>query len=281
MAYFGCYDVNRSRKKTPLKSQLHKLFKHFSICIEEETFEMSDNTDRGGGDDCRTYRQLHPILVNTSSAGSGEDPFFKLGPMRPRANTDPTSPRPPLRVHFDLPDIIVDDCSEDELERIYSPDAMTKELTNSEEGAFFVYTSPPRQRSNTCPSNMFRKKLDRPPTPPPSDRVSKEGFNRHISKDKVSFSPHKLTKVTEDVPDLSKSTDRKGPQHKTPSRKPTHIPGTTALDGRQSRNVCKTTRHCLDSPTASPKRTGAKPSSVHSHRTTATNSVRDVIHSTA
>lgn len=245
---------------------------------------MSDDAETGVAvDDSVINRRLHPILVNTSSAGNGEDSFFKLGPMRPRANTDPTAPRPRLRVHFDLPDIIVDDCSEDELEKIYSPDIMTNELTNTEEGAFFVYTSPPRQRSNTCPSNMFRRVTDRPPTPPPSDKVSKDGFTRHHSKEKVSFSPHKLSKVTEDVPDISKPADRKGAQNKSSSpsrtRKPTHIPGTSTPEGRRSRLLDKSSRHSLDSPTSSPKRTGAKASNVHSHRTTA--GVRDVIHSTA
>ena len=242
---------------------------------------MSDSVD--GKDSCD---QLHPILVNTSSEGGMDDPFYRLGPMRPRANTDPTAPRPRLRVHFDLPDIIVDDCSDDELEKIYSPDVITNELANTAQGAFFVYTSPPRQRSNTCPSNMFRRKINnRPPTPPPSDKVPKDGYQRHIGKDKVSFSPHKLSKVAEDVPDVARSIDRRGVQQKssspTRSRKPTHIPGPLATDGRQSRNVGKSARQNLDSPSGSPKRAGSRQTNVHSHRTTTNNSLRDVIHSSA
>lgn len=245
---------------------------------------MSENTEIGETEDSTINRHLHPILSKTLSASGADDQFFKLGPMRPRANTDPSAPRPKLRVRFDLPDIIVDDCSDEELEQIYSPNRARDEKADTEEGAFFVYTSPPRQRSNTLPSNMFRRKvIDRPPTPPPRDSVPKDGFHRHLSKEMASFSPHKLSKVAEDVPDSSKLTDRKGMPRKSasPSRswKPANIPGSTAIDARPSRTALKTTRDNVDSPSASPKRTGTK--AVHSHRTTTSSNVRDVIHSTA
>ena len=245
---------------------------------------MSDNTEKGGGNgDTTKTHPLHPILTKTTSVGGSDDQFFRLGPMRPRANTDPSAPRPRLKVRFDLPDIIVDDCSDDELEKLCTPDGARYEQADTEEGAFFVFKSPPRQRANTLPSNMFRRRVkDRPPTPPPSDNVPREGFHRHVSKEMASFSPHKLTKVTEDVPDTQKASERKGTQHKSssPSRslKNTHIPGSSSPDVR-SRNALKTTRNTVDSPSSSPKRAGAK--GVHSHRTTAGSSVRDVIHSTA
>ena len=254
----------------------------FDCCSDR----MSDVCEDKEREQAAAGQHLHPILVNSSSEGGVDDPFYKLGPMRPRANTDPTAPRPRLKVHFDLPDIIVDDCSDEELEKMYSPDVITNELANTAQGAFFVYTSPPRQRSNTCPSNMFRRKtIDRPPTPPPSDKIPKDGVQRHIGKDRVSFSPHVLSKVAEDVPDLAKTVERKGAHQKTSSptrsRKATHIPGTSTSEGRQSRNVAKSLRPNLDSPTASPKRAGAKQTNVHNHRTTNNKSIRDVIHSTA
>ena len=248
---------------------------------------MSDNADKGGGEgngDVSKPHKLHPILTKTTSIGGSDDQFFRLGPMRPRANTDPCPPRPRLKVRFDLPDSIVDECSDDELEKIWTPDSARNELANTEEGAFFVFKSPPRQRSNTLPCNMFRRRVkDRPPTPPPSDNVPHDGPHRHVSKEMATFSPHKLTKVTEDVPDIhSRVTERKGAQAKSssPSRslRNSHIPGSSSPEVR-SRNALKTTRNAADSPSSSPKRAGTK--GVHSHRSTAGSSVRDVIHSTA
>ena len=248
---------------------------------------MSDVNDTGeGGENGDTPKpqKLHPILSKTSSVGGSDDQFFRLGPMRPRANTDPCPPKPKLKVRFDLPDIVVDECSDDELDTVWTPtDKARSEQANTEEGAFFVFKSPPRQRSNTLPCDMFRRRVkDRPPTPPPSDNVPRDGPHRPVSKDLASFSPHKLTKVAEDVPDIQKTTDRKGRQHTSPSPsrllRNSHIPGSSSPEVR-SRNALKTTRNAVNSPSSSPKRAGTK--GVHPHRSTAGSSVRDVIHSTA
>jgi len=139
---------------------------------------------------------LHSILVNSNQPQSDDD-FFKSRLFRPRANTDPVSPRPRLHVHFDLPDIVVDDCSDNEYDE---DDGEENELANTNEGAFFVFKSPPRQRSNTCPTNMFstkrRQRRNRPPTPPPPGEVSHD-LQRYPSWERVGFSPHALTSVEE------------------------------------------------------------------------------------
>lgn len=141
------------------------------------------------------------ILVHHGSVDTDDDSFFRT-PMRPRANTDPISPRPCHHVHFDLPDIVVDDCSDNDDENVdrSHPEEINKELANTEEGAFFVFKSPPRQRSNTCPVNMFSKRKERrnrPPTPPPADKLPEDTFPRYPSWEKVHFSPHSLSSVEE------------------------------------------------------------------------------------
>lgn len=118
--------------------------------------------------------------------------------MRPRANSDPAASKAELHVHFDLPEITVDDFSE-ELDHL-------KEKANSSEGAFFVFTSPPRRRANTCPEKYFRND-DRPPTPPPGGvrRVHhRNGIVRNPPK--ISFIHHKLSKVVEDTSDVLRET---------------------------------------------------------------------------
>lgn len=160
--------------------------------------------------DVKSKSRLQSILVKPGLV-EDDDSFFK-GPMRPRAMTDPISPRPCHHVRFDLPDIIVDDCSDDENNTDDAfPDEKTRELANTDEGAFFVYTSPPRQRANTCPVNMFSSKTrvrkHRPPTPPPTDRVSPD-FPRYPSWEKADFSRHQLDcveEVKESVPDSNRS----------------------------------------------------------------------------
>ncbi|XP_060554277.1 uncharacterized protein LOC132715298 [Ruditapes philippinarum] len=141
------------------------------------------------------------ILVHHGSVDTDDESFFRT-PMRPRANTDPISPRPCYHVRFDLPDIVVDDCSDNDEENVdrSRPEEINKELANTEEGAFFVFKSPPRQRSNTCPVNMFSKhkeRRNRPPTPPPAEKLPEDTFPRYPSWEKVQFSPHSLTSVEE------------------------------------------------------------------------------------
>lgn len=215
---------------------------------------------------------LHSILIH-----HGDDDDFFHRPMRPRANTDPVSPRPRLHVTFDLPDIVVDDCSdndEDNVDRSH-PEEINKELRNTAEGAFFVFQSPPRQRANTCPMNMFSRRKprrNRPPTPPPSETVSQE-LNRHPSWEKVTFSPHSLSSVEETremTRDSSNSSCAKS---------------TSETAQRQSRKTNinrsgKTKQKALDSPSSSPKRT--LPRIPNGHVTHKSGSHRDhMIHSTA
>ncbi|KAL4231682.1 hypothetical protein ACF0H5_009261 [Mactra antiquata] len=145
---------------------------------------------------------LHSILIRHGASFDHDDDSFFHTPMRPRANTDPMSPRPNLHVRFNLPDIIVDDCSDNDDDQVDKahPEEINKELANTNEGAFFVFKSPPRQRSNTCPVNMFSKRkkaLDRPPTPPPADKLPQDTFPRYPSWEKVHFSPHSLDSVEE------------------------------------------------------------------------------------
>ncbi|XP_052771273.1 uncharacterized protein LOC128210961 [Mya arenaria] len=160
--------------------------------------EKTDSIQKSPSDDS-LKQPLQSILVKCPS-GDDEESFFKMGKFRPRAMTDPISPRPRLHVHFDLPDITVDDCSDDE-----DNDEFREELANTNEGAFFVFKSPPRQRSNTCPMNMFskrqRNRRNRPATPPPADEVPHDA-PRYPSWERVPFSPHALTSVeeTETVP---------------------------------------------------------------------------------
>lgn len=218
-------------------------------------------------------RRLHSILINHVD----EDDFFHAGHMRPRANTDPVSPRPRLRVTFDLPDIVVDDCSDnddDNVDRSH-PEEINKELRNTAEGAFFVFKSPPRQRANTCPMNMFSKRKprkNRPPTPPPKESGSQE-FPRHPSWEKVTFSPHSLTSV-EESREISRENahSSKTVENQSRSRKLSH---TKTVKGNQKASG--------DSPTrsTSPKRT-INSKIANGHVTHKTGGHRDhVIHSTA
>ncbi|KAK3587483.1 hypothetical protein CHS0354_003623 [Potamilus streckersoni] len=146
--------------------------------------------------------KTHSILINKNDESiveiSSKD-YLDI-PMRPRAYTDPSSPKPKMKhhVHFDLPDIIVDDYS-DQDDR--GKDNELQEKANTAEGAFFVYTSPPRRRSNTCPSSLFSRKIERPGTPPPEIKNNiKKVENLFIGPQRgVSFSPHRLPKVTEEL----------------------------------------------------------------------------------
>lgn len=215
--------------------------------------------------------QLHSILVHHV-----EDDDFFHGQMRPRANTDPVSPRPRLHVTFDLPDIVVDDCSDNDEDNVDSsrPEEINKDLRNTAEGAFFVFKSPPRQRSNTCPNNMFSKRKsrrNRPPTPPPKETVTQE-FPRHPSWEKVTFSPHSLSSV-EETRELTRDQNTAQTSKQTSS-----------LDTGRSRKPGNARtgkgKQTCESPSSSPKRTATR--IPNGHVTHKPGGHRDhVIHSTA
>ncbi|KAH3706515.1 uncharacterized protein LOC127858004 isoform X2 [Dreissena polymorpha] len=201
---------------------------------------------------------LHSILVN----GNTDDDFFKVAKFRPRANTEPTPPKPKLRVHFDLPDIVVDDCSDNEQDVIDTsrPEEINKELANTAEGAFFVFKSPPRQRSNTCPINMFggsKPRKNRPPTPPPKDRIPQGNLQRYPSWEKVDFAPHTLCSV-EEAKEINQDNKPSGSELEHRSR-------------RSSANKHVKPRSSIpasDSPSGSPKRTHVRLSNGHvAHKT--------------
>lgn len=218
---------------------------------------------------------LQSILVNAGSVD--DDEHFFRAPMRPRAMTDPISPRPCHHVRFDLPDIIVDDCSDNDESNIAesSPDEISKELANTNEGAFFVFKSPPRQRSNTCPSNMFSKRRERkyrPPTPPPSDRIPLDAATKYPSWEKVDFSRHHLDSV-EEVKEATLSSAQDSACSKS-----------TMKTGSQKVLNSKTVKTTV---TSSVKETMESSSSssvsriVNGHVTSKTNGIRDVIHTSA
>jgi hypothetical protein len=119
---------------------------------------------------------------------------------RRRANSDPNASH--IRAFQDscqLPEITVEDFSD------MDKQCMLDKANCTQEGAFFVPSSPPRPRSNTCPDDLFRKKAAaRPPTPPPMPGVKKNPFGglpRHVSRERVSFAPHKLSKLKENPGD--------------------------------------------------------------------------------
>ena len=255
--------------------------------------EIQANKNGNNNNKVKPKLTLQSILINnkTSPTENDEEEYFG-GQMRPRANTDPVSPRPKLNrlrslhVHFDLPDIIVDDCSdndEDYMDRS-RPEEINKELANTDQGAFFVFQSPPRERSNTCPKNMFSKKRrarNRPPTPPPSDNVPRD-FPRHPSWEKVSFSPHSLTKVSEDAKEMreqiadSQESEQKPPKSTSPtrSRKAMNVyPKGTKTTALRSRNT--------DSPSNSPKRSGTGSTKLQNgHIPRQPVSTREAVHTT-
>ena len=236
---------------------------------------VMDRPDSPGGDkstkERRSSNQLQSILVHHLE----EEDFFH-GQMRPRANTDPISPRPRLHVTFDLPDIVVDDCSDNDEDYLdcAHPEEINKDLRNTDEGAFFVFKSPPRQRANTCPMNMFSKRKprrNRPATPPPKESGSQE-FPRHPSWEKVTFSPHSLTSV-EETREISRDTAQTSrtisPDSYNRSRK---LGQTQPARGRQ--------KGANESPSSSPKRTLSRLTNGHVTHKPAGHR-EQVIHSTA
>lgn len=222
--------------------------------------------------------QLQSILVN--HVDLDDDTFFRT-PMRPRANTDPISPRPCLHVRFDLPDIVVDDCSDNDDDNLDEshPEEINKELVNTDEGAFFVFKSPPRQRSNTCPINMFskhkaRKEIkDRPPTPPPLDKIPQDMFPRYPSWEKVHFSPHSLTRVEEARETTCTTTT-------TTTRERT-ISSAKSESSTRTRKTHTRTIHSsnVKELNSSPKRT--VPRIPNGHVGSRSNDIRDAIHTSA
>lgn len=195
---------------------------------------------------------LQSILVKCGSVDTDDESFFRTQ-MRPRANTDPISPRPCHHVRFDLPDIIVDDCSDNDDNYLDDshPEEINKELANTDEGAFFVFKSPPRQRSNTCPENMFSKRKERrnrPPTPPPAEKLPPDTFPRYPSWEKVQFCPHSLSRVEEARETVTVITQEKVvTKSESPSRSRKTI---------QTRRVKgSSVKELIHSPSSSPKRT--------------------------
>lgn len=228
---------------------------------------------------------LQSILVNHGSVDNDDDHFFRT-PMRPRANTDPISPRPCHHVRFDLPDIIVDDCSDNDdsyLDQSH-PEEINKELANTDEGAFFVFKSPPRQRSNTCPINMFSKRKERknrPPTPPPAEKLPPDTFPRYPSWEKVHFSPHSLSCVEEARETVTVTQEKVVTKSESPSRQSDHSdsPVRSRKTVHTRRVKSSSVKEFRQSPSSSPKRT--LPRIPNGHVGSKSNEIRDAIHTSA
>ncbi|KAK6178454.1 hypothetical protein SNE40_013243 [Patella caerulea] len=116
--------------------------------------------------------------------------------LRPRANSDPGV--------FTLPEIIVQD---------YSGESVSRKLTEAEDD-FFSLCEPGRPRANTCPDDLFRKKHERPGTPPPvtGSETRRSGRFNFISPSRtcVSFAHHNLSKIIEDEGSGSGNKQSKG-----------------------------------------------------------------------
>ncbi|KAL8561147.1 hypothetical protein ACOMHN_054519 [Nucella lapillus] len=142
-------------------------------------------------------------MANATGSGGGNLLTVDEG-VRPRANSDPTVNTCCLL----LPEIKVEDCT----------DADSSHSNPNHSSLPFGDDDPPRRRSNTCPEDLFRKRNGRPPTPPPSTfrkgHKFKSGFTKPVMKESVSFTHHKLSKLTEseDVEDprlpCSRSAER-------------------------------------------------------------------------
>ena len=105
--------------------------------------------------------------------------------MRPRANTDPTNG---TQADVQLPEIMVEDFSVEGHSAV----------ADVSDGGLIVPQQ--RQRANTCPEELFRKRRNRPATPPP---CRKSGPNKFMFKtppkrEAISFVVHKLGKLSED-----------------------------------------------------------------------------------
>ncbi|XP_041370077.1 uncharacterized protein LOC121384007 [Gigantopelta aegis] len=105
--------------------------------------------------------------------------------IRPRANTDPTNGKDGS---VQLPEIMVED---------FSVEGHSAVADVSDGGLIIPQQ---RQRANTCPEELFRKRRNRPATPPP---CRKSGPNKFVFKtppkrEPISFVVHKLGKLSED-----------------------------------------------------------------------------------
>ena len=112
---------------------------------------------------------------------------------RPRANSDPTVGTGVTLPMLLLPEITVEDCGDPELQ--------DGGCGGGDEGWLSSRAAPQRPRSNTCPEDLFRRRNGRPPTPPPGTfrkgHRFKSGFSKPVLKESVSFTHHKLSKLTE------------------------------------------------------------------------------------
>lgn len=115
---------------------------------------------------------------------------------RPRANSDPVG----LHIHIcGVPEITVT-----------GEDGRDGGCAEEDESDSFLIPPSPRRRANTCPEDMFRVRKGRPPTPPPTDfRILRSPGSKRFSfnfnpKDasSVSFAHHRLSKVSEEKPEL-------------------------------------------------------------------------------
>lgn len=124
--------------------------------------------------------------------------------MRQRSNSDSrVVRRPSKKSKLALPEIHIigeDSSSRANLvSRVYNYTEDESEIDD-----FFSRSNIGRPRSSTCPDDLFRQKIVRPPTPPPSDEPGPNKFiykKRKTPRDKVAFQRHALGKVSEDSPD--------------------------------------------------------------------------------
>jgi len=121
-----------------------------------------------------------------------------------------------------VPEITVEDCSD-----TYTDLEVAESLDH-----FDIHlTEPIRPRANTCPENIFKRIKDRPATPPPLEgkKLTWKELSRSPSKEKVSFAPHKLTKVSEDSEFTLKYQASSNAQRSTNITRPSSVSRTVGL----------------------------------------------------
>ncbi|KAK3094474.1 hypothetical protein FSP39_002219 [Pinctada imbricata] len=141
--------------------------------------------------------------------------------MRRRSLSDATQYKGTRRTSCLLPEIKVEDCSE---KKVQSDDEELDELPPL--GAF-------RPRANTCPNDLFHHRRPRPPTPPPSEgkKLTWKELTRNPSKEKVMFSPHKLSKVSEVSEGIKGETDKNQNTDKSVNYTTRKLQQTSLTDG--------------------------------------------------